>query len=164
MKKLLPKTANNPKGFTLIELLIVVTIIAVLSAIGYAVYANLGLQAKSRNDRRKADIDAISKALEVNKIPEGNYAELDNAQFSNGIVPTDPGTSTSYCVTVTATNVTASNPSAWGACSAVLPANEWSTVADAVPATTVQWKACAWLEAEVNPTKAAQTYCRRNSQ
>ncbi len=164
MKKFLPKSSRNPQGFTLIELLIVVTIIAVLSAIGYAVYANLGLQPKARNNRRRADIDAISKALEVNKVPEGNYVVLAGGQFSNGTIPSDPGTTNVYCGTSTLADVTGANPtSAWTlACTGITAT--WGTVSATVPAAAAQWKVCAWLEAEVNPTVVATAYCRRSSQ
>ncbi len=100
MKKLLPKTVFNPSGFTLIELLVVVSIIAVLSVIGITIFT--GVQKNVREARRKADIDAISKALEAgytsgSTIP---YPALTDSMFSGGIIPKDPNGS-SYVVTGT---------------------------------------------------------------
>ena len=50
-------------GFTLVELLVVISIIAVLSVIGVTVFS--GVQKSARDAKRRGDIDAISKALEV---------------------------------------------------------------------------------------------------
>lgn len=50
------------KGFTLIELLIVLTIIAILSAIGLIVYSNFLKTA--RDSRRQSDLKLIQSALE----------------------------------------------------------------------------------------------------
>ena len=55
----------KPKGFTLIELLVVISILGILAALALASYGNA--QAKSRDSRRKTDLDAIKKALELAK-------------------------------------------------------------------------------------------------
>jgi len=90
MKKFLPKSLNNPSGFTLVELLVVITIIAILSVIGLAVFT--GVQSNARNARRRADINSISKAWEVHydgtKSPV--YPQLAVTWFSNGAIPRDP--------------------------------------------------------------------------
>lgn len=62
---------SSVKGFTLVELLVVVAIIAILSAVGVTVYSNIQLQTK--NEKRKADIQAIHKALEIYKSNYGLY-------------------------------------------------------------------------------------------
>lgn len=50
-------------GFTLFELLVVISIIAVLSAIGMTVFGNV--QASARDAKRKQDLQAIATALEL---------------------------------------------------------------------------------------------------
>lgn len=56
------KTQNcKSKGFTLIELLVVITVIGILVAF---VIANFGgVQERSRDAKRKSDLDALKKAL-----------------------------------------------------------------------------------------------------
>lgn len=92
MKKFLPKSVNNPQGFTLVELLVVITIIAILSVIGMAVFGNI--QARARDARRRADIDAISKAYEVVYNPDQlineAYRVLEPADFQDGKIPLTP--------------------------------------------------------------------------
>lgn len=111
MKKFLPKTIKNPQGFTLIELLVVVAIIALLSVIGIAVFGPI--QSRARDARRKADIDAISKAYEVNYDPNNNpgpYKVLEGTDFQGGSIPVPPttkeGTSYTFASGPNATNVT----------------------------------------------------------
>ncbi len=171
MKKFLPKSSVNPKGFTLIELLIVISIIAVLATIGFAVYSGLGVQAKSRNAARRADLDAISKALEVNKyVGQGNYLVLSASQFSNGAIPTKDPQSNEYCANTVASAQPAdpSAPLPWGAtCSLITtPASAagYSTVGTTYPPTGTAWKICTYLEAEVNPAKAATVFCKLSAQ
>lgn len=52
-------------GFTLIELLVVISIIGILASLGLASYGKA--QEKSRDSRRKTDLDAMKKALELSK-------------------------------------------------------------------------------------------------
>ena len=53
------------RGFTLIELLVVISIIAILITIIVATFGTT--QAKARDSRRKTDLDALKKALELFK-------------------------------------------------------------------------------------------------
>lgn len=160
MKKLLPKTLNNPQGFTLVELLVVISIIAILSVIGITVFGNV--QRTARDARRKADIDAISKAMEANYNTAncvGTYCALLATFFANGQIPIDPintGTTCSsnackYCVKTGAT------PTA-GACAAAETA-----VGVSQPAAGATYMICTSLETTTGT--GGQTYeCRKNQQ
>jgi len=61
----LPFTIPKRKGFTLIELLVVISIIGILAS--FAIASFTSAQAKGRDSRRKADLDAIRKAGELAK-------------------------------------------------------------------------------------------------
>lgn len=150
MKRLLPKSINNPQGFTLIELLVVVSIIAILSVIGVAVFT--GVQKNARDARRRADINAIANALETNKTASG-YIALSASQFTSGAIPTTDPQSNTYCANSAASTQPAditikdcSAPAGYGAVGTTNP-----------PAGT-SWKVCAYLE---NPAGA---YCRTSAQ
>lgn len=137
MKKFLPKTTNNPYGFTLVELLVVVSIIAILTVIGITVFGNI--QIKARDSRRKADIDAVSKALEA------HY----NDSAACAVTATAP-----YCPPLAAwfsNNVIPANPSPGGAAYTGAPTS---------PAAT--YNVCATLE--VADPVTGSTYCRKNQQ
>ena len=64
------------RGFTLIELLIVVAIIAILAAI--AVPNFLEAQARAKVSRSKADMRAMSVALELYATDNNAYPQVDN--------------------------------------------------------------------------------------
>lgn len=53
------------KGFTLIELLVVISIIGILAS--FITFSFTESQTKSRDSRRKADLESIKKALELAK-------------------------------------------------------------------------------------------------
>ena len=166
----LPKTQ---KGFTLIELMIVIAILAVLAAIGFAIFSNLGAQAKARNITRRADLDSIAKALEVNKdkVTVGNYALLADTQFTNAKIPLLDPQGYEYCANTTA-SPTAGNPvsptASWtsgaSGCAAATVVGEWSPVSTTKPPAGTSWKICTWLEQEANPAKAATVFCKISAQ
>lgn len=88
------KSSNN-KGFTLVELMVVVSIIAILSVVGVTVYS--GIQTKAQDAKRRADIDAISNAIEVHfDSAAGKYAAGSDTWFSSGAAPQDPVAKTDY--------------------------------------------------------------------
>lgn len=58
-------TIRKSFGFTLIELLVVIAIIGILAALATVSFADS--QQKSRDSRRKADLEAIRKAMELAK-------------------------------------------------------------------------------------------------
>lgn len=109
-------TSLKRKGFTLIELLVVITILGVLAGLTLASYG--GTQERARDSKRKTDLDAIRKALELSKqdstgayyYPNCNPIAVSctltgtstNPQLTSGTtpymnsVPTDPKTATGY--------------------------------------------------------------------
>lgn len=89
------------KGFTLIELLVVISIIGILAAFFAISYG--AAQEKSRDSRRKQDLDEIQKALELKKQDtqgaafypkQSDYSTLSPTYIK--AVPTDPKTGASY--------------------------------------------------------------------
>lgn len=74
-------------GFTLIELLVVISILAILGVIGLVVYSNV--QSSVQDARRKADINQIARAYEVN-YSNGQYQALTGTSFSSGQIPIPP--------------------------------------------------------------------------
>lgn len=59
------------KGFTLIELLVVISILGILSTIGFTVYSDV--LPKTRDAQRKNDLLTISRALEIYYNKYGYY-------------------------------------------------------------------------------------------
>lgn len=91
------------KGFTLIEILIVVAIIALLAVLAiFMLMNNLG---KSRDGKRKADLDRIKIAFEEYYVDEGAYPPEDILEDCGGetlkpylsTIPCDPRTKRPYC-------------------------------------------------------------------
>lgn len=154
MNKFLPNLFKNPHGFTLIELLVVITIIAILSVMGMTVFT--GVQKNAREAGRRGDIDAIVKALEVNKTASG-YQPLAANQFANGAIPTADPQARPYCIN-TAAGV--ADPSTW---TTSCPTG-WTAVANTVPAAnSTSFKVCAATET-TGTSGTAGVLCRANSQ
>lgn len=93
------------KGFTLIELLIVISIIAILSAIGLVSYSNF--MKSSRDARRQSDLKFIQSALEEYysdqiyypaSITSGSSLTAGSKTYMNK-VPTDPTATPDYSYT-----------------------------------------------------------------
>lgn len=81
---------RSARGFTLIELLITITILAIISSIGVAVYRNA--RTNGNDARLKSDVDAIASAYENTYNPiAGVYSSIKTGSaFSNGNYPTQP--------------------------------------------------------------------------
>lgn len=101
-------------GFTIIELLVTVSIIALLSAIGFVVYRSLLQQ--GRDAKRQSDLKSIQSALEQYRADQGFYpssltfagSSLNNCTGNPSalctitktylnIIPADPTGSSQYC-------------------------------------------------------------------
>ena len=161
MKKFLPKSFNNPRGFTLVELMVVVAIIGILSQIALSIFN--GAQSKARDGKRRGDIDALLKALEVNKT--ATYQPLNGSQFAQGAVPTDPSTNRTaqYCILSRTDTATPEKPTGW------LPGSLCPTTTDTVGSAktgvplndTTNFLVCSLLENGSNPDNI---YCISNQQ
>lgn len=167
MRKLLPKSLNNPsglpagrQGFTLIELLVVITILAVLAVIGFIAYQ--GVTARARDARRIQEIDAIQKAMEKNFKPGqgGGYVLLSTADFVNGEIPTDPYVGQSKCGVGAAQicqycDLTGGAAGNYAACANPVSATR--------PALGLTYIVCANLET-ASGKAGATYYCQKNAQ
>lgn len=91
---------KGKKGFTLVELLVVISIIAILSAVGFTVFQDA--RTKALAAKAKADLNSIKKAYEQNFDPslnggQGGYKQLspggdgNSPYFSGGKIPTPQG-------------------------------------------------------------------------
>lgn len=156
--KLMPKK----KGFTLIELMVVVAIIGILSLVAISTYNSV--QSRTRDGRRRGDIDAILKALEVNRTT--TYQPLANSQFAQGSIPADPSNRTpKYCILASTNYTTPEKPTEWSVTD-TCPTTLWApiprTVLSQPPATdTTNFQLCALLEIGENP---GNIYCVSNQQ
>ncbi|MCX6794108.1 MAG: prepilin-type N-terminal cleavage/methylation domain-containing protein [Candidatus Gottesmanbacteria bacterium] len=84
------------QGFTLIEILVSATIIAVLSVVGVASYTSINK--RSRDAKRKSDLEQVRSALEMYRTDNGYYPGsstgfiqltlLDNGSGSGPLVST----------------------------------------------------------------------------
>jgi len=78
---------NKVKGFTLLELLVVMVIIGLLAGyVGPKYFAQIG---KSEVKTAKAQIDALSKALDQYRLDTGHYPTTENGLASLNTVPSN---------------------------------------------------------------------------
>jgi general secretion pathway protein G len=90
--------ANKKSGFTLLELLVVISIIGILIALGVAAFSTA--QRKTRDARRRGDMQAAQDALEQYYAANGaSYPDADDCagiettlgqDFLPGGMPSDP--------------------------------------------------------------------------
>lgn len=64
-------TERSRSGFTLIELLVTISIIAIITAIGFVAYSTVSKQ--GRDAKRQSDLKSIQSALEQYRADQGNY-------------------------------------------------------------------------------------------
>jgi prepilin-type N-terminal cleavage/methylation domain-containing protein len=77
------KKEKKQSAFTLIEVLVVATILAVLLSVAVVSFSNA--QRKSRDARRKADLETVRQALILYRQDNGSYGSIgsDNTGFNN---------------------------------------------------------------------------------
>ena len=68
-----PTTLNDKRGFTFIELLVVITIIGVIFASAIVTFTSI--TTRSRDTRRKADLEAVRQSLEMCRSLTGAYPD-----------------------------------------------------------------------------------------
>jgi general secretion pathway protein G len=103
---------RHNSGFTLIELLVVIAIIGILAAFIVASFTQA--QNKARDARRKADLDALKKALELAKSDSAGGKYYPSSASNTSLrdpgyiksIPLDPSgldcaASDNYCYTAT---------------------------------------------------------------
>lgn len=100
-KKVNPLLKLSNSGFTLVELLVVITILAILGAIAFSVYANA--QKSARDAKRKADIDVLAKNFESSfDFTTKEYSGIVTEDFQGG-APADPKTGYDYPILLNGT-------------------------------------------------------------
>lgn len=89
---------KSTAGFTLLELLVVISIMALLIAMGTVAFSTA--QKRGRDAKRRADMQALQKAFEQYYVLNGSaYADCNSMaadQMAEGGMPTDPKPSQSY--------------------------------------------------------------------
>lgn len=83
---------NTRHGFTLLELLVTTTIIAVLTMIGVVSYSSVNK--RSRDVKRKSDLEQIRSALEMYRSDQAEYPLTLGVLVTDYIpaIPADPST------------------------------------------------------------------------
>jgi prepilin-type N-terminal cleavage/methylation domain-containing protein len=90
---------KNKKGFTLVELMVVISIIAILSAIGLTIFSQA--QQAARDTQRTQDLAETQKALEQFYATTGTYIPINgtsenNKKFSDAMTSNTTGNLSSY--------------------------------------------------------------------
>lgn len=111
---------THRRAFTLVELMVTVSIIAILIAIGIASYSSINK--RSRDTKRKSDLEQLRSALEMYRAQNGNYPSAGGGSFVSTTnlaaslvstyipaIPVDPQDESPYMYRYRATNVSGGN-------------------------------------------------------
>ena len=138
---------KNSQGFSLLELLVSASIIAILTVIGVVSYSSVNK--RSRDVKRKSDVEQIRSALEMYRSDNGSYPDANAGSWGPAsalntylvtqkytpIIPSDPQDPThSYYYAATNEDVSTSKYYGYCICSYLETAAKNSTcVADDIP-------------------------------
>lgn len=99
--------SSTNRGFTLLEIMVSTVIIAVLTVIGVVSYASVNK--RSRDVKRKSDIEQMRSALEMYRADNGFYPAVNTSSFGSvnalsptlvttymPVIPTDPNPTLNY--------------------------------------------------------------------
>lgn len=158
--------SQTSRGFTLIELLVTIAIIAIISVVAVALFGNI--QADARDGKRRAELESLANALEVNKSSGGgNYNPIVAAsQLGGGLMPGGGATALDpqgypYCVQGNATTTPPANSVLTGWATTPACGTSYTVISGTQPAnTTVSWTLCTRLENKGTPA----VFCRSNTQ
>lgn len=163
---------DRSSGFTLIELMVVITIIAIIAAVGLIVYS--GITKRARDQRRIADVNQIATALEKG-YKSGSYQPILTSDFQNAVIPADPATNKvncgtgaakacDYCLYVGNGASPAENSGgSAGTCGANGTISGSVVIPNLPAAGTTVWLLCANLETNSGPN-GTYYFCKQNSQ
>ena len=76
-----PVKTSRRAGFTLIELLVVIAIIGILTSLGVVSYVTA--QKRSRDAKRKADLETVRQALILYRQDNGDYGDVSGTSPSD---------------------------------------------------------------------------------
>lgn len=162
------------KGFTLVELLVVVSIIAILAVIGAVIFS--GVQARARDAKRQADVDAMAKGMEAYKKPGStSYLQTSGSWFAGGGVPVEASSDRNYIIVyLTNGDISVSKPTTWtpgnpASNNPTVPGAEVKTFAESIPPNVppdpgiTAFRICALLDNAIgNPE--TKIFCIPNTQ
>ena len=90
-----PAKPSSQAAFTLIELLVVIAIIGILTSLGVVSYVTA--QKRSRDAKRKADLETMRQALILYRQDNGDYGDV-SAGFSDVVINLAPDYLTSTTI------------------------------------------------------------------
>jgi general secretion pathway protein G len=135
--------SQNSRGFTLIEILVAASIIAVLSVVGVTSYTSINK--RSRDAKRKSDVEQVRSALEMYRADNGSYPGSSTSFIA--LSSLDAGDGTGPLVTAYMPSIP-TDPKSTGA----TPVPYYYRVIGSGPATYYSYCICANLENESSNT------------
>lgn len=155
------QTLRNQKGFTIVELLIVIVVIGILALLVVTTYA--GIQQKTRNTQRSADIKSIYTQLEAFYQENQHYPSRANMNSDSWLDDNMKGLEKDALIDPSNTEDPPSNDLVAAPADKVYAyavANEAGTSCEADAETCSEYVLTATYEGEVN---GAATVTKKNS-